>query len=134
MFNNPQLKVGNAEIFIPKGKPVSFEAPDFVTLSTASPDGEIVPIKTFKGAFHFKSPGFLAVETTNPSDIWYINYQTEDITFDKSDPIPVEAAITEAPTMMDRMRALIREEVLNRYGRTDEIETLEEATDRDWET
>jgi hypothetical protein len=132
MFNNPRLKSGSAEIFIPVGKSVTIESTNVLQLSTVSPDGEIVPFKMVDGRFVFKSPGQIIIDTPEESDIWYINYQTPEITFDKADPVPVEAAITEAPTMMERMQALIRQEVLNRYGAgSDEVETMEEAMDFD---
>lgn len=130
MFNNPQLKKGSAKIFIPKGKMVDMECPEELVLGTCTPDGEYVRIRHVQGRYSFKSPGFVVIDTVKEEDIWYINYQTDDITFDPVDPIPVEAAISEAPTMMDRMRAMIQQEVINRYGEN-QMETLEEAMDFD---
>lgn len=130
MFNNPQLKKGSAEIYIPKGKLVDMECPEELCLGTCTPDGEYVRIRYVKGRYSFKSPGLVIIDTVKEEDIWYINYQTDDITFDPVDPVPVEAAISEQPTMMDRMRAMIQQEVINRYGEN-QMETIEEAMDFD---
>jgi hypothetical protein len=131
MFNNPRLKKGSADIFIPKGKQVTLETADQLDLGTCTPEGEYVPIKTImQERTTFKSPGVICIKTLKEEDIWFIDYQTDDITFDPSDPVPVEAAISEAPTMLDRMRAMIYQELAHQ-GQLNEVESLEEAMDFD---
>ena len=105
MFNNPHLKKGNAIIHIPRMKPVTIQAVTFpLELSFINENGEEVFVKTIQyEKFTFKSPGLpIKIEPTDDMGIWFINYQTDEITFDPVDPVPMELAIQDEPSMLDR--------------------------------
>lgn len=114
-----ELKTGSATIFIPPNKRYEFKVDGNLVLTNQ--DG--LPIDKAG-----KSPGIINVETT---DIWTVEYQ--ETKHHKNDPIPFEVDVDEKPTnILDRMRDLIKAEVMNRYGAdSEEVETLEESMNFD---
>lgn len=112
-----KLYKGNAEIFIPPGKKYVFMAD---TNTTKISDQNGMPLD-----FIAKSPGIINVESK--SGFWCIDYQMT--MHHPADPIPVEVDVgtPEPGNILDRMRQLVKEEIMNRYGaNSDEVETMEE--------
>jgi hypothetical protein len=119
IVKSSELKTGSAQIYIPPDKKYEFRVDGNIILT----DQDGMPID-LKG----KSPGIINVETT---DIWNVKYQ--ETHHHVADEVPFEVDVDQQPEdIMSRMRALITEEVMNRYGAgSEEVETLEESMNFD---
>lgn len=124
---------GEKHFYIPQGKRVFLYSDGAVVVNCISSNGELLP---FGGAdlnktFTFKSKGAMVIKAS-PETFWYASFQDVKQTFDPSDPKPVEANIENPPSTIDRMRAMIAEEIMHRYGaNSDAVESAEEAFDFD---
>jgi hypothetical protein len=117
-IKSSELKTGSAQIFIPNDKRYEFNVDGNIVLTDQ--DGMPIPLKG-------KSPGIINVETT---DIWNVKYQ--ETCHHIADDVPFEVNIEQPDDILTRMRAMITEEVMNRFGAgSEEVETLEESMNFD---
>jgi hypothetical protein len=119
-IKSSQLNKGNAQLFIPANKGYEFVSDG--EIAVVNQDG--MPIE-LRG----KSPGIISVIAAKGTN-WMVHYQEPD--HHPADEVPVEVPLGEPPSILERMQQMVREEVINRYGRhSEEVETLEEAMDFD---
>jgi hypothetical protein len=126
---------GTISTFIPYNKKFSISSDGEFKVQKINPDtGEVLEsLNSDNMRLVSKSPGtFQVVPKNKTTQFWSIFFQDENRTYEKSDPIPFEVNIDNPPSIMDRMRVMIQEEFMNKYGDDSrEIETLEEALDFD---
>lgn len=115
-----ELKKGNAEIFIPPGKKYHFASDNII---------DVFDQNGMRIDLIGKSPGIINIKT-GAKVTWCVNYQ--ETNHHPANEVPTEQPIEDKPDMLTRMRALIYEEVANKYGaNSEEVETLEEAMNFD---
>jgi hypothetical protein len=119
-INSSKLYKGNAQLFIPANKGYEFVSDGELTV--VNQDGMPIDLKG-------KSPGVISVIAAKGTN-WMVHYQEPG--HHPADEVPVEVPLGEPPSILERMQQMVREEVINRYGRySEEVETLEEAMDFD---
>lgn len=123
IVKSSELKKGSAEIFIPPGKRYEFISENKENNVDIKDQNDMpLPIKG-------KSPGIIRI-VTGSKVVWMCLYQ--ETNHHPCDDVPTEQPIESPPDIMTRMRAIITEEVMNRYGaNSEEMETLEESMDFD---
>lgn len=121
-INANKLYKGKAQIFIPPGKKYCLQKEPDTTVDITDQNG-------LRLDHAGKSPGIINI-TTGASVVWAMNYQ--ETNHHPSDPVPTEQPLESPPDIMSRMRAIVIEEISNKYGRdSEEMETMEEAMNFD---
>lgn len=124
------LYSGKKLIYIARNKRFSIHADKPVTIKSVNMETGEETIHTLKQTdIYAKSTGLLSIQASDTT-FWTIEYQDEEVTKEQPDPVPKEAAIQAPLSTLERMRQLIHQEVVSRYGEN-QIETLEEAMDFD---
>lgn len=121
-INANKLYKGKAQIFIPPGKKYCLQKEPETTVDLTDQNGLRIDLTG-------KSPGIINI-MTGAGVVWAMSYQ--ETNHHPSDPVPTEQPIDSPPDIMARMRAIVLEEISNKYGmESEEMETMEEAMNFD---
>jgi hypothetical protein len=128
-----KLYSGTISTFVPQGKMFKVVTDGKVTLKSVDQEtGEekILGLAN-NGQIKKRSSGAMTIQAAK-NVFWFPEFQDDDVTYDPADDMPLETNVAPPMTTMEKMKAMIREQLLNEFGNSNqEYETLEEALDLD---